>query len=81
MIRCAKCDNDTRTSNLVTAAGEVLVSGTLGTDPQPIVAQVCSACGYMELYAPLPLSQGQNVVSEEQLLPIEVPGEMPVPAA
>ena len=81
MIRCAKCDNDTRTSNLVTAAGEVLLSGTLSADPQPIVAQVCSACGYIELYAPLPLGQGQAVASEEQLAPLDSPLETPVPAA
>ena len=30
MIRCAKCDNDTRTSGLVTAGGEVLLAGTIG---------------------------------------------------
>jgi predicted nucleic-acid-binding Zn-ribbon protein len=81
MIRCAKCDNDTRTSNLVTPAGEVLVSGTLGTAAQPIVAQVCSACGYIELYAPLPLGQSQTTASEEQLVPLDSPAEMPVPAA
>jgi predicted nucleic-acid-binding Zn-ribbon protein len=59
MIRCAKCDNDTRTSGLVTAGGEVLLAGTIGTDPQPIVAQVCTACGYIELYAPQPLRHPQ----------------------
>lgn len=52
MIRCAKCDNDTRTTKLVTAMGDVLVAGTISADPQPISAQVCSACGYIELYAP-----------------------------
>jgi predicted nucleic-acid-binding Zn-ribbon protein len=81
MIRCAKCDNDTRTSSLVTAAGEVLLSGTLGTDPQPIIAQVCSACGYIELYAPLPLGRGQEVAHEDQLVPLDAPVDMPVPAA
>lgn len=52
MIRCPKCDNQTRTSKLVTALGDVLLAGTIGTDPQPISAQVCTACGYIELYAP-----------------------------
>ena len=36
MIRCPKCDNDTRTSSLVTAQGEVMLAGTIGSDPQPI---------------------------------------------
>ena len=43
MIQCPKCDNDTRTSGLITAAGEVLLAGTISADPQPIVAQVCTA--------------------------------------
>ena len=50
MIRCPKCDNDTRTSSLITGAGEVLLAGTISADPQPIIAQVCTACGYIELY-------------------------------
>ena len=57
MISCPKCDNDTRTSGLVTALGDVMLAGTLGTDPRPILAQVCTACGYIELYAPLTLDQ------------------------
>ena len=65
MIRCPKCDNDTRTSALVTQQGEVMLAGTLGTPPQPIVAQVCTACGYIELYAPMPFEQPQKVAQEE----------------
>jgi len=65
MIQCAKCDNDTRTSGLVTAMGEVLLAGTLSADPQPIVAQVCTACGYIELYAPQPLSRVEATQAEE----------------
>ena len=57
MISCPKCDNDTRTSGLVTAQGDVMLAGTIGTDPRPILAQVCTACGYIELYAPLALEQ------------------------
>ena len=68
MIRCPKCDNDTRTSSLVTAQGEVMLSGTLGTDPQPIVAQACTACGYIELYAPLPIEQPQRTFQEETVV-------------
>jgi len=65
MIRCPKCDNDTRTSSLVTAQGEVMLSGTLGTDPQPIIAQACTACGYIELYAPMQIDQPQKAGQEE----------------
>jgi predicted nucleic-acid-binding Zn-ribbon protein len=79
MIRCAKCDNDTRTSGLVTAAGEVLLAGTIGTDPQPVIAQVCSACGYIELYAPQPLSRPQAATQSAALEVADV-GESLVPA-
>lgn len=82
MIRCVKCDNDTRTSGLVTAQGEVMLAGTIGTDPQPILAQVCSACGYIELYAPQPFNQPERSRIHEEALQNE-PGtrDMPVPAA
>ena len=60
MITCAKCSNDTHTSGLVTSQGEVMLAGTIGTDPRPILAQVCSACGYIELYAPLQLDQPEQ---------------------
>ena len=60
MIRCPKCDNETRTSKLVSAMGDVMVAGTIGTDPQPISAQVCSACGFIELYAPQPFDQPEK---------------------
>ena len=79
MIRCAKCDNDTRTSGLVTAGGEVLLAGTIGADPQPIVAQVCSACGYIELYAPQPISRAETSKGEEAAF--EASPSAPVPAA
>jgi predicted nucleic-acid-binding Zn-ribbon protein len=72
MIRCPKCDNDTRTSGLVTAQGEVMLAGTLGTDPQPILAQVCTACGYIELYAPLQLDQPEASAAEKEI-PVAVP--------
>ena len=65
MIRCPKCDNDTRTSSLVTGHGEVMLAGTIGSDPQPILAQVCSACGFIELYAPLPIDQPERAEVEE----------------
>lgn len=70
MIRCPKCDNETRTTKLVTAMGDVMVAGTIGTDPQPISAQVCSACGYIELYAPQVFEQPQRETNEHAV-PIE----------
>ena len=64
MISCPKCGNDTRTSGLVTAQGDVMLAGTIGTDPRPILAQVCTACGYIELYAPLTLDQPETRAEE-----------------
>lgn len=82
MIRCVKCDNDTRTSQLVTAQGEVMLAGTIGSDPQPILAQVCAACGYIELYAPQPTTRPEVVrESEERLLGEVAPAIVPQPAA
>jgi predicted nucleic-acid-binding Zn-ribbon protein len=80
MIRCAKCDNETRTSALVTTQGEVMLAGTIGTDPQPILAQVCTACGYIELYAPQPLNQPEQAARHEEVAPA-APAEAPIPAA
>lgn len=81
MIRCAKCDNDTRTSALVTAQGEVMLAGTIGTDPQPILAQVCTACGYIELYAPQPIGRPEAIRERAELPETVGVAEAPVPAA
>jgi predicted nucleic-acid-binding Zn-ribbon protein len=74
MMICAKCGNTTRTSALVTAAGPVMLAGTLNTDQQPIEAQVCTACGYIELYAPQPIGETQfekrEVLEEPTLTPV-----------
>lgn len=67
MIKCAKCDNDTRTSGLVTGQGDVMLAGTIGTDPQPVLAQVCTACGYIELYAPQPISRPEYAPEKEEV--------------
>lgn len=51
-MQCPKCTNDMATSALITPLGaQVMVAGTLATGPRPLSAQVCSACGYTELYA------------------------------
>jgi predicted nucleic-acid-binding Zn-ribbon protein len=81
MIQCVKCGNDTRTSELVTSAGPVTLAGTIGSDPQPILAQVCVACGYIELYAPQPVSDALGLSAARA--PIAAPDEAlaPTPAA
>ena len=73
MLRCPKCDNDMRTSKLVTAMGDIMVAGTIGSDPQPISAEVCSACGYIELYAPQPFEQPEKAEVIEMADPLLVP--------
>ena len=78
MIRCPKCDNETRTSSLITAQGEVMLAGTLSADPQPILAQACTACGYIELYAPLQLEQPAK---EREVVEETVMGTEPAVAA
>lgn len=81
MIQCAKCGNDTRTSTLITAMGEVMVAGTIGGDPQPVAAQVCSACGYIELYAARPIDQPEAFAAvEENILVPETNGTPLIPA-
>lgn len=80
MIKCPKCDNDTRTSELVTEHGGVMLAGTIGTDPQPILAQVCTACGYIELYAPQPFARPEVAKTSEEL-PISEGVASAIPAA
>jgi predicted nucleic-acid-binding Zn-ribbon protein len=81
MIQCAKCGNDTRTSELATPAGPVALAGTIGSDPQPILAQVCTACGYIELYAPQPVSDALGTAEARRPLaePVTAPAAAPTP--
>ncbi|MFO7167306.1 MAG: zinc ribbon domain-containing protein [Chloroflexota bacterium] len=78
MITCAKCGNDTRTSELITASGPVMLAGTVGSDPQPIFAQVCLACGYIELYAPQPVSDALGI--ETKAIEHREPAAVPEPS-
>jgi predicted nucleic-acid-binding Zn-ribbon protein len=55
MITCTRCNNETWASELVTPNGPVMLAGPRDTPPQPIVARVCTACGYVELYGPQPI--------------------------
>ena len=51
-MRCPKCDNHMTTSALVTPDGtQIMVMGTIASGHRPLSAQVCSACGFTELYA------------------------------
>jgi hypothetical protein len=76
MIRCVRCDNETWTSELVTANGPVMLAGPRGSQPQPISAHVCTACGHVELYGPQPIADGATV--EESAATAEV---APAPVA
>jgi predicted nucleic-acid-binding Zn-ribbon protein len=76
MIMCAKCDNETRAAELVTAQGPVMLSGPQGSAPQPILAQACTACGYIELYGPQPIVD----LAERREAALE-PTPVPAPAA
>jgi hypothetical protein len=79
MIRCSRCDNETRTSELVTAQGPVMVAGTLGTEPQPVIAQVCTACGFIQLFAPQPTSSPAREANRAEH-PEEAEEPSPAPA-
>ena len=80
MIRCPRCDNETRTSELITQQGTVMLAGTLGSQPVPVIAQVCTACGHIELFAPQPSSQPKARHSEHAIDPALVPAAQ-VPSA
>jgi hypothetical protein len=57
-----------------------MLAGTLTAEPQPIVAQVCTACGYIELYAPQPINAPETVAAQQVLLEPQAAGEL-APAA
>jgi hypothetical protein len=60
-----------------------MLDGTIGTDPQPIIAQVCTACGFIELFAPIPLANEQRIAESEALIerPALDPALSPMQAA
>jgi Zn ribbon nucleic-acid-binding protein len=72
MVQCTKCGNETRTAALLVPMGEVLVSGPGGSEPLPISAQVCVACGHIDLYAPQSFEQPQRQrAAQEETAPVE----------
>jgi len=78
-MQCPKCTNDMATSALVTPLGaQVMVAGTMATGPRPLSAQVCSACGYTELYAAqFTEDMRQAQAAESQLIPESAPEGVP----
>ena len=78
MIYCAKCTNETRLSELLTSAGPVMISGPANSAPQPLIAQACTACGYVELYAPQPIMDSATITINEEVV---APTLQPVAAA
>lgn len=85
MITCTRCDNETWASELVTPNGPVMLAGPRDTPPQPIVARVCTACGYIELYGPQPIVDEAAVVepaaAEQPATLIPVPAPPPLTKA
>jgi NMD protein affecting ribosome stability and mRNA decay len=84
MILCLRCGNETRTTAVVTSDGrELVVAGTIARDPQPISAEVCSACGFVQLFAPQPFQEGQQLTeaAREPVTLGELVGEPSPPVA
>lgn len=86
MVTCLRCNNETRTTALVDSSGqEILVAGTMSTEAQRIAAQVCTACGFIQLFAPQPIHEGERANAAAQTEPVtlgELLGEQPgVPTA
>jgi hypothetical protein len=83
MVMCLRCNNETRTTAIVTAGGqELMVAGTVGRDPEPLSAQVCTACGFVQLFAPQQLNDSVAAAEEtrEPSLLGELLGERPTVA-
>lgn len=72
MVPCSRCNNETRTAVLLTSLGEVMVSGPAGSEPLPVSAQVCVACGHIDLYAPQGFEQPEPARAEaERPIPLQ----------
>ncbi len=81
MITCTRCNNETWASELVTPDGPVMLAGPRGSAPQPVVARVCTACGYIELYGPQPIVDERTQPAEADAQTTLAPAPAPVPAA
>ena len=81
-MQCPKCTNDMATSALVTPlGGQIMVAGTWATGMRPLSAQVCSACGYTELYAAQWTEDVRQAHAETQTAPMLETMPEGVPAA
>ena len=79
MITCTRCNNETWASELVTPNGPVMLAGPRDTPPQPIVARVCTACGYVELYGPQPvIDEAVRAEESEARATVAVPAPAPL---
>lgn len=81
-MECPKCTNTMATSALITPNGvEIMVAGTIATGPRPLSAQVCSACGFTELYAAQFTEDVRQAQAEaETIAEIEAAAEVAPPA-
>lgn len=75
MIMCSKCNNETRTASLLSPMGDIMVSGPAGSPPLPISAQVCIACGHIDLYAPQTFEVNEQV--QQEIVPEAAPESVP----
>jgi hypothetical protein len=75
MIMCSKCNNETRTAALLSANGDIMVTGPAGSPPLPIAAQVCVACGHIDLYAPQSFEVNEHV--QQEVVPEAAPESVP----
>lgn len=79
MITCTRCDNETWASELLTSGGPVMLAGPRGGPAQPIVARVCTACGYIELYGPQPIVDQPARATAAEVEPASTPAPVPIP--
>jgi|HigsolmetaAR201D_1030396.scaffolds.fasta_scaffold72681_1 hypothetical protein len=75
MIMCSKCNNETRTAALLSPMGDIMVTGPAGSPPLPISAQVCIACGHIDLYAPQSFENSELI--EQERVPEPIPETAP----
>ncbi len=81
LIQCPRCGNETRTAQLLSPLGEIMVSGPADSSPLPISAQVCVACGHIDLYAPQSFDLPEQQKCAEPVTLPDVVGNVLPPAA
>ena len=81
LIQCPRCGNETRTAQLLSPLGKITVSGPAGSNPLPISAQVCVACGHIDLYAPQSFDLPEQQKHAEPVTLPDMLGEILPPVA